>query len=196
MKSSTRLVIVLIGFLSAVTLVLLLFRDVAKSPRVPKVIPFSSEHSTGTGTGLRLESKPDAWPWMLSWERAMFTNDIAEVKRLIQSGTNINENQKWGRKMTPLVMAITADSPELANFLLDHGANPNIADVDGSTPLMWAIIDGGDGNVDLVQTLVAKGADVNARDNHGGTPLMLARGLGSAVATNVVKILLEHGAKE
>lgn len=61
----------------------------------------------------------------------------------------------------------------MMSLLLEHGADPNIADKDGLTPLMYAA---GKGRLDLVKTLLAHGADVNAKGAYGITASQLAIG--------------------
>ena len=57
------------------------------------------------------------------------------------------------------------------DFLLQHGANPNIADVKGVTPLMVAA---SLGFLEGVQSLVAGGARVDIANQTGETPLISA----------------------
>jgi ankyrin repeat protein len=83
---------------------------------------------------------------------------------------------------TPLLVATVRAELNLAMFLLDHGADPNIADA-GFTPLHWAVSTWENGasnpvygfedplsgipdrqaKLQLVKALLAHGADVNAR---------------------------------
>jgi ankyrin repeat protein len=59
-------------------------------------------------------------------------------------------------------------------FLVDeHGADVNIKDAWGYTPLHYAAVRGGD---DLIQYLVDKGADVTAPSRLGQSPVDMARG--------------------
>ncbi|XP_052767208.1 poly [ADP-ribose] polymerase tankyrase-like isoform X2 [Mya arenaria] len=44
-----------------------------------------------------------------------------------------------GRKMTPLVASIYNDDEDLVRFLLKNGANPNMPDENGLTPIMHAV---------------------------------------------------------
>jgi ankyrin repeat protein len=47
--------------------------------------------------------------------------------------------------------------------------------------------------MDVVEVLIANGADIDAKDNKGWTPLQRAK---KGYRVEVVKLLLEHGAKE
>ncbi len=62
------------------------------------------------------------------------------------------------------------DCVEVAEFLLNYGADPNIRDKDGYTPLL-NLAGGLHESVDLAAVLLARGADPNVVDYHGRTPL-------------------------
>lgn len=54
---------------------------------------------------------------------------------------------------------------------LKLGANPNVKDSEGITPLMKAVESG---NTKVVKLLLELGANIDAQDNHGNTALMFA----------------------
>ena len=64
----------------------------------------------------------------------------------------------------------------------------NRRDVDGSTPLQWAVYKG---DVAEVRRLLRAGADASLANNYGATPMSLAAEVGN---TDVLKLLLEVGA--
>lgn len=73
-------------------------------------------------------------------------------------------------------------------LLLKHGADPNVKDAQGLTPLMISLF----GNWDrFIRPLVKYGADLNAVDNHGRTALIIAAKLNNIGA---VRELLRCGA--
>jgi len=72
--------------------------------------------------------------------------------------------------------------------LLDGGADVNVIDPNGWTPLMEAAFAG---HAETIGALLARGADVNMKDRAGWTPLMEAASKGHAEA---VMILLANGA--
>ena len=98
------------------------------------------------------------------------------VRALIEAGAKI-DNPGTGEKMTPLVMAIVNGHYDLALYLLNSGANPNLAGDQGLTPL-YATLDeewapyayrpqpiAGRAEVsylDLMDALLAHGANPNA----------------------------------
>jgi hypothetical protein len=84
--------------------------------------------------------------------------------------------------------AVRSGDAARVSELLKRGANPNVQDKKGWTPLHWAA---GRGYAEIVRLLLEYGADANARDKDARTPLHFASGFGRA---DVVLLLLEHGA--
>ena len=72
--------------------------------------------------------------------------------------------------------------------MLDKGAEVNIKDADGITPLHLAAREN---HRNVLELLLAKGACVNAKDKFGLTPLHLAAEQGNAAE---VTLLIEQGA--
>lgn len=72
---------------------------------------------------------------------------------------------------------------EVVRMLVDAGADPNLADTKGKTPLI-----ANSRNLDIAQMLIAHGANVNARASDGFTPLL------NAGTVDLTRFLLEHGA--
>jgi len=77
---------------------------------------------------------------------------------------------------------------KLMKRLLKQGADINARSKGGSTPLIWASINGHEGAVRL---LLARGALVNARTRGGTTALLVASSVGNL---KIVRILLKAGA--
>ena len=73
-------------------------------------------------------------------------------------------------------------------WLLEKGANPNLANASGVTALMWATED-----AEKVRALLAKGADAKVRSADGQTAMLMASDQSNNA--EVIKALLEHGAK-
>ena len=99
--------------------------------------------------------------------QASEVGNVAEVKRLLAEGANVNARSK-DTKDTPLHVASTK---EVAVLLLACGANVNTANNYDNTPLHIASFYG---HKDVIRVLLAGGADINARDNDGKTPLHVA----------------------
>ena len=91
----------------------------------------------------------------------------------------------------PLHAAVLrSDAPAVA-ALLAEGADPNVADERGMTPLVWAVYGGYE---DIVELLCEGGADVNLRARTGETALWHAEddfGL-----FEVAAVLRRYGATE
>jgi ankyrin repeat protein len=117
---------------------------------------------------------------------AAMRHDTVEVRRLVQSGADVNATQLDGA--TALHWAAYHGDSELAQFLLKSDANVSAANREGSTP-MWLATSQGDAK--MVATLLDGGADANEPLPLGRRPLMLAARAGSVEA---VRLLLEHGA--
>ena len=89
------------------------------------------------------------------------------------TGTDITEtleDRVPGYGGTPLHIAVLADQKEVAELLLENGAdiNARAEDEAGGTPLHWAAAIG---RKQFAELLVEAGADVNATDINGYTPL-------------------------
>jgi ankyrin repeat protein len=88
-----------------------------------------------------------------------------------------------GGSKTPLLYATREGHLEVARLLLDHGASLELADDNGVTPLISAIVNasiirvnrtGTSDHLKIAQLLLDAGADVNAADWYGETPLWAA----------------------
>jgi ankyrin repeat protein len=98
------------------------------------------------------------------------------AQALVEYGANIDDPGA-GEKMTPLVIAIVNGHYDLAMYFLNHGANPNLANIEGLTAL-YAAVDmqwapyayrpqpiAGNGEtsyLDLMKALLDHGANPNA----------------------------------
>ena len=80
---------------------------------------------------------------------------------------------------------------EIARELLDNGANANVENIRGETPL-HLVSRGQYDSVGVVQLLLERGANVDAQDKTHITPLHLASYYGKL---EIVRVLLDHGAK-
>jgi uncharacterized protein len=147
---------------------------------------------------------------------------VAGAKVLVKAGAEINATNPNG--FSPILLAIINSHYDVAAFLLDQGADVNIADEVGRTPLYAAVdmhtlpdsnlpwpseLNNQLGSLDLIQTLLAHGANVNAQLKKQqpyrskvdrGADTMLGTGTtplmraAKAGDTEVVKVLLAKGA--
>jgi ankyrin repeat protein len=114
--------------------------------------------------------------WVLNVSRArefaLFNaaseGNLARVKLLIQNGEPINKQISIHFGWTPLIAAIYHNQPTVVQYLIQAGADVNLADRDGQTPIMWATYFG-DANLATVKELISHGAKLDARDKRGAT---------------------------
>lgn len=91
-------------------------------------------------------------------------------------------------KGKPLVQAMDNKLFDLADQMLQAGADPNVTGSSSYRPLHYAAQNG---ELALVRTLLEKGAEIDPQEYSGNTPLLLAIAQGH---TKVVELLLEKGA--
>ena len=69
--------------------------------------------------------------------RSAETGDLQKLKTLLDEQVEIDSRDASGR--TALMLATLHDQADAVNALLAHGADPNAADTDGTTPLQVAV---------------------------------------------------------
>jgi len=136
----------------------------------------------------------------------MLVDKGAKVKHT----TNVDDEVKGSlefdsRRVTALSIAAETGNVEIAEYLIEKGANVNVLDINCEnmflyvsqsrddeyylTPLHRAI---SFKHPDMIRLLIEKGADVDMKNTRGKTPLMLAKEKGY---TEAVNILLKAGAR-
>ncbi len=112
------------------------------------------------------------------------------IVQALLSAPQINIDAKKFDGATALIVAAALDKDDVVKALIDHGANVNITDNYGSTPLISAVAD--QGHLKTVQALLsAPQIDINTKNIYGANALLLAAALGK---DDVVKALITHGA--
>jgi len=143
--------------------------------------------------------------------------NLSRVKEFVEEGTDVNIRDEFG--CTPLHWAALAESTEVADFLIDKGADVNAKGAVDITPLLAArgfpmikllVSRGADiqaqrrfqrmtklhmvcteKDKDVVEFLINKGAQVDRKNRRGQTPLWLAASCGRK---EIVELLIKKGA--
>ena len=115
------------------------------------------------------------------------------VSYFIEKGASINHRDARGE--TVLFLAIKYQSLRMATELLEHGAEHDLKDFSGRTPLSWAAEDHSnwiEGSVfKIAKLLIDRGANVHSMDCNGRTPLVYATSTG---CWDTAELLIRCGA--
>jgi ankyrin repeat protein len=157
----------------------------AAAERHPDVVTALVSGNAGAHANLKAHTKQG----FTALHFAARVGDLESMKLLLAAGVDVNIQTQTGdgetsatTGYTPLLVATTRAQVEVALYLLDHGADPNIGAA-GFTPLHWAStswegfasnpvygfedpmsgIPDRQAKLRLVKALLAHGADVNAR---------------------------------
>ena len=104
--------------------------------------------------------------------RALSRGTLEVVKAVVSLGANVNWRQDTKFGLSGLQIAVVRRSLEMLEFLLSKGADVNVVDKAGQTPLMAAC---GIGQPAMVEKLCqVPGILLNSRDIQGNTALMIA----------------------
>lgn len=125
------------------------------------------------------------------------SGDTNALAHYLSMGSNVNAAVVcyiYGhRTATLLHVAVSSGQADAVEFLLARGANSNVPDSSGNTPLMSVIGRGEHGDsLRVMQELLRGGADPNLRDfsSYGWTPLIHATVLD---CTNMIRVLVDAG---
>jgi len=157
------------------------------------------------GANVSADSKSGFTPLMFAAQQG----DVDTARVLIGAGAKTNETQPK-TNMTPLIIASAMVHVKMVELLLENGANPNVVEWMGYSPLGWVVRDSHYGMdlankdriVEVVKLLLAHGANPNYRLKNeksktindvsltGATPLLLAAEVNN---TGAVRALLDKG---
>ncbi|KAL7298246.1 hypothetical protein TKK_0009232 [Trichogramma kaykai] len=132
---------------------------------------------------------------------ACMVADVKTVRKFLREGVNVDLDTYT---RSPLFIAAQYKNEEIVKLLLEHRANPNQTDHEGSTPLhalalpclcecnpKWHTCDTRKPVDKLVKILIDSGADLEARNRYGDTPL---QSVVMRFDVALTKSLLDHGA--
>ena len=142
------------------------------------------------------------------------------IKVLLKAGANVNArtrevppSRRWLYSLgdvswvdftgqTPFLRAALSGDTAAMRLLLQHGADPNLPTLAGTTPLMaaagvnWAVAqtytESPQARLDAVKLCLELGADVNAANSMGLTALLGAANRGS---NDIIELLVQRGAR-
>ena len=102
---------------------------------------------------------------------ACYFGHLETAEYLIKAGAPINSVSRNGLKAAPLQSATAAGHEKIVRMLLQLGADPNIREGNGYTPLHAAAQNK---DIDMIHTLIYGGADLTVAGDDGKTSLDLA----------------------
>jgi len=144
--------------------------------------PLTAQYLLEMGADPNIPNNNNQTPLYLAIDKSL-GNDF--IKVLLGAGANANIGSPY---YTPLEMAIRKRDLDLAQLLMDNGANIRYTDEDGNTLFHTSASINSNKNVDF---LLLKGLDINARNNNGETPLHIAAEKGY---DSVVEQMINNGA--
>lgn len=100
---------------------------------------------------------------------AASANDVRGVRRALRKGVDADARGPQGGA-TALHYAVRAEARDAIAALIEAGADPNLQDVNGNTPL-WDAVSSTRSGPDVVRALIAAGADRAVRNRSGSSPL-------------------------
>jgi ankyrin repeat protein len=106
---------------------------------------------------------------LLHWTplaRAVALGGLEDVREMLKSVDQLEVQDRWWR--TPFLLALARGSTEIAEMLVDAGANHNAKDHVGRTALFHAV---GARRLEPVRWLLARGVAADSTDGSGGSPL-------------------------
>jgi len=135
------------------------------------------------GAAVDAQTKPEAAPRFIPPSES--PEGLSRGAGIIRAGWPEGRGKRFpaGGSKTPLLYATRGGHLEIARLLIDNGASLELADGDGVTPLLNAIVNasiirvngtGTSEHLKIAQLLLDAGADVNAVDWFGETPLWAA----------------------
>ena len=131
------------------------------------------------------------WHSTTALHEAALRPRIPIAKLLIERRSKLNARIREGG--TPPHNAASKGAISMMTFLIEHGADVNARNREGGTPLHNAA---SEGDISMMTLLIEHGADVNAQSGLiYGNALQIAAAAAAAGNSDIVRLLLKHGAK-
>uniref|UniRef100_A0A182P664 ANK_REP_REGION domain-containing protein n=1 Tax=Anopheles epiroticus TaxID=199890 RepID=A0A182P664_9DIPT len=127
------------------------------------------------------------YPKTVAFRRLNVLRFLIENDRKVRS--HVNRKETVGLGLTPLQIATRNGYSDVAQILLEQGANVQLRDTNGNSALHFAIESG---CVKTVRLLLRHGASASVRNNLGNSPLELAI---ASEQRKLVRTLLHSGQK-
>jgi ankyrin repeat protein len=135
------------------------------------------------GAAVDAQTKPEDPPRFIPPSES--PEGLSRGAGIIRAGWPADRGKRYpaGGSKTPLLYATRGGHFELVRLLIDNGADLELADGNGMTPLLNAIVNasiirvnrtGSSDHLKIAQLLLDAGANVNAADWYGETPLWAA----------------------
>ena len=141
------------------------------------------------GLGMAVPAAAQLYSEGYEFLKAVKDKDGTKVTEMLgPDGTTVVNARDLSTGRGALHIVVERRDATWIGFLCQKGANPNLKDNEGVTPLMLAVQTG---FVEGVERLIQRGAQVDVTNDAGETPLMFAV---HARNTQMMRVLLEAGA--
>ncbi|CAI2380253.1 unnamed protein product [Moneuplotes crassus] len=107
---------------------------------------------------------------MVGLHLACAQGDLDSARIFVENGADVNSSDKVGRTALHFASA-NGESPDLIDFLISNGADPNAQSSGGDTPLIKAILFD---NAEVVRSLIEGGADKTISNASGRDAISFA----------------------
>lgn len=128
--------------------------------------------------------------------RAIARDRIEIAKFLINKGADVTyvpSNEEWGTALGYAV-GTPRDNYEIIDLLIQNGADINIKDYVGDTPLLHGLLRYKDVNIKNIEYILEHGADANISNENGITPLLEIATVTDKDTSDFIRLLIKHGA--
>jgi ankyrin repeat protein len=153
-----------------------------------KELNITNQSTEEKNTQFSFSKRPISSKESKEWFNSINSNDIKKIKNLLSKNKHFIDIQGQGNN-TGLLLALLSENDELAELLLEAGANYNIKDSEGFTPFIISAIAG---RLRIVKKILSLGVEIDSITNVGNNALMYAALKGH---NKVVSELLKVGSK-